>query len=398
MYVRIDLFLLAATIFLSTSCLRKADLSGGGTEVSGTIEIQGILEGGEGQTVLLEEMGAREFIPVDTATCGKEGSFHMEFSAPGEAFYVLRYGESGYITLLLEPGESIDFRGTTESTDPYSVKGSKGSQLLRGLAAEHSKTLNALAEVTRMNRDLVASPEYTSLKPGLDHAFDSITNRFHTYSLDFIHRNPESLAILIALYNLYGQGLPVFQPELDLHVYRYVDSVLMLRYSDFEAVQLLHAQVSQVEQIREDQSMSRGPLKGEIAPDFVSSRPDGQKMALSDLQGNYVVLGFWAGWSHLSREENSFLKKANELYREHPFRILQVSMDDDREIWQTAIREDALEWDHVSDLKRWETVVADLYQLDRIPSNVLIDPDGRILEKDLFGERLLEELQTIFSN
>jgi hypothetical protein len=72
-------------------------------------------------------------------------------------------------------------------------------------------------------------------------------------------------------------------------------------------------------------------------------------------------------------------------------------LDDRREEWLRAIREDGLEWDHVSDLKRWETIVVDLYRVDKIPTSFLIDPSGRILETDLFGDRLLEKLEIIFS-
>ena len=136
---------------------------------------------------------------------------------------------------------------------------------------------------------------------------------------------------------------------------------------------------------------------GEIAPDFVSSRPDGSDLALSDLRGNYVLLSFWAGWSYMSRDENSVLKKAQELYGRFNFRILQVSFDDSRETWLHAIKEDGLDWEHVSELKRWETQVADLYHVEKIPSNVLVDPSGRVVETDLFGDRLLEELELIFS-
>ena len=138
--------------------------------------------------------------------------------------------------------------------------------------------------------------------------------------------------------------------------------------------------------------------KGEIAPDFVSSRIDGSQLALSDLRGDYVLLRFWAGWSRLSRDENPTLKRAQEMYGEQPFRILQVSFDDNREIWTGAIREDGLDWDHVSELTRWETPVADLYKVEKIPCNLLLDPSGRIVDTDLFGDKLLEKLKIIFSD
>ena len=181
-------------------------------------EIGGILEDGAGHNVVLEEMAAREFIPVDTVTCDDHGVFYIRFEPDRLAFYVLRIGPTGYITLLIEPGERISFEGSYGETDQYRLEGSEGSELLKVISAEHKRTLDELGRVTRKNMEFQSSPDYPELKAELDRQFDSITAAFHGYSLDFIKRNPESLAILIALYNLYGQGLHVLHPREDQDV------------------------------------------------------------------------------------------------------------------------------------------------------------------------------------
>jgi peroxiredoxin len=245
--------------------------------------------------------------------------------------------------------------------------------------------------------EIMGDPAYPSEKMELDRKFDSVTSEFRDYSLSFIHTNPESLAILVALYNLYGQGLPVFHPEEDLEVYRYVDSALSAHYSGFEAVDLLHAQLSEATFLQEQSAHFQSIRPGEIAPDFVSSRPDGSELALSDLRGNYVLISFWAGWSQLSREENGILNQAVSTFREYPFKLLQVSLDETKQVWTSAIREDRLEGEQVSDLLRWDSPVVNLYQVDRIPSNVLVDPSGKVVETDLLGNELLEKLESLFN-
>ncbi|MCK5066355.1 MAG: AhpC/TSA family protein [Bacteroidales bacterium] len=385
-------------LFFTLGCTRKgspdakADTSGMRTE------IKGVLIEGEGERVLLEEMGAREYIPVDTVVCDASGSFSMKFFPDLVAFYVLRYGQSEYITLLIEPGEILEFTGDFTDPDSFAVKGSPGSELLQVLASEHKQTLDALGEISRLNMEHLSSPDYTTLKQQFDRQFDSITSGYQQYSLRFIYENPGSPAILIALYNLYGQGFPVFHPQTDLPVYQFVDSVLMARHSNLEAVRLLHAQVSEAERILNSEHTVRGIQKGEIAPDFVSSRPDGSELSLSDLKGNWVLLGFWAGWSGLSREENATLKKAVKRFGEKNFRILQVSLDDDRNTWTGAITEDDLNWEHVSDLMRWDTPVVDIYQVEKIPYNVIIDPDGRVMGTDIYGEKLISTLDNLLNN
>jgi len=385
-------------LLLALACTRK-EAPGAKTDPSGEpTTILGSLIEGAGAYILLEEMGAREYIPVDTVECDASGSFSLEFFPDQVAFYVLRYGQSGYTTLLIEPGETLQFSGKFTDPGAYSVSGSPGSELLRELAYEHKRTLNGLEEIGRLNREHLSSPDYATLKQQLDRQFDSITSSFQNYSLRFIHDNPGSPAILIALYNLYGQGLPVFSPQTDLSVYQFVDSVLMMGHADLEAVSLLHAQVNEAKRILNSEAAFQIIQKGEIAPDFVSSRPDGSELALSDMKGNFVLLGFWAGWSGLSREENATLKKAAERYREKNFRILQVSLDDDRDTWTGSIAEDGLEWEHVSDLMRWDSPVAAIYQVEKIPYNVIIDPNGRVVATDLYGEKLLNTLDNLLKN
>jgi len=384
-------------LLLASGCNQNSASKSPGETTEKTTEIRGTLLNGDGEEVLLEEMGAREYIPVDTVRCNDAGEFTISFLQERIAFYVLRYGPSGYLTLLMEPGETIEFKAELEDKNAYSIKGSPGSGLLQILAAEHKKALDALGQIARKSRELVSSPDYTSIKLELDRQFDSITTEFQDYSIAYIHENPESPAILIALYNLYGQGVPVFHPRTDFPVYSFVDSVMMIHHSELEAVQLLHAQLAEAKVLMESDQQAKKYKNGEIAPDFVSSRPDGSKMALSGLRGNYVLLDFWASWSNLSREENAVLLRASERFGERNFRILQVSLDEKMDAWTGAIEEDGLNWDHVSDLQRWETPLVDLYGVEKIPFNMLIDPSGRIIETDLFGDKLLSKLDQIFN-
>ncbi|MDF1574499.1 MAG: TlpA disulfide reductase family protein [Bacteroidales bacterium] len=393
-----ELCFLILLVLVMPACKQNGPENSAGDFHGGTTSIKGLLQAGAGESVVLEEMGAREFIPLDTVRCDNEGHFLISYLQDQQAFYILRFGSAGYITLLTVPGESIEFAGQLNNKDSYTVSGSPGSELLQTLAAEHKKALEALGDIARKNRELVSSPDYVELKQDLDLKFDSITSAFKDYSLSFIHENAASPATLIALYNLYGQGLPVFDPGRDFQVYLFVDSAMMANHSKLEAVRLLHAQVEEVKLMKDGDHQASVLKKGKIAPDFVSSRPDGTGMTLKSLRGNYVLLGFWASWSMLCREENATLVKAYEQFGDKNFRILQVSLDDNKEAWNGAIEEDGLVWDHVSDLKRWETPLVELYGVDRIPFQVIVDPAGKIVETDLYGEQLLMKLELLLNN
>ena len=364
-------------------------------EVHNTTSIEGVLEGGAFRDVVLEEMAVREYIPIDTVTCDEEGRFLIDFDAEQTAFYVFRTGGAGYITLLIEPGQKIIIKGSYGQSERYYISGSEDSEALMELSTAHKSTLNELGEIINIGREASDLDDFPDIKIGLDQKFDSICNSFQRYSWDFIQKNHKSLATLIALYNLYGQGLPVFDPIEDFQAYLFVDSLLQVHYPEFEAALLLHTQVLEASSTKQNNGEDHRPDVGEIAPDFVSSRPDGSRLALSDLKGDYIMLSFWAGWSSLSREENPYLKEIWESKGNFPFKILQVSFDGELAEWTRAIVEEGLGWDHVCDLRRWESVIADLYGVEKIPSNYIIDPEGKIIARDLFGNELIKKYNEI---
>lgn len=145
----------------------------------------------------------------------------------------------------------------------------------------------------------------------------------------------------------------------------------------------------------EELASSKSAELGSLAPDFTAKTPDGKAIALSSFRGKYVLLDFWASWCGPCRAENPNVLKAYQKYKGHNFDILAYSLDDSREKWQNAIKTDHLPWTQLSDLASWKSDASKLFGVTAIPSNFLIDPNGKIIARDLRGSALEQALEKI---
>jgi len=135
---------------------------------------------------------------------------------------------------------------------------------------------------------------------------------------------------------------------------------------------------------------------GTDALDFTQADTDGKPVSLSSFKGKYVLLDFWASWCKPCRLENPNVVKVYNKFKDKNFTILGVSLDQEKDPWVKAIRSDRLAWNHVSDLKYWNNEAAQLYHIQSIPGNFLIDPNGKIIARDLRGEDLEKKLCEVF--
>ena len=136
---------------------------------------------------------------------------------------------------------------------------------------------------------------------------------------------------------------------------------------------------------------------GKPAPDFTQFTPDSSQLSLSSLKGKYVLVDFWASWCGPCRRENPNVVAAYNQFKDKGFTIIGVSYDTKKDRWLKAISDDHLEWNQVSDLQGWKNTTSDEYGIKAIPSNVLVDKDGVIVAKNIFGDSLTQKLKEVLN-
>lgn len=366
----------------------------GSFSVSGTYKNADKLAAVEGpisKVYLLEVANGKEQpVILDSAKIPVgSGSFSLSGTTKTQGIYELAFGNNALAVPVINDAPEVKVTvDLGKKDDFYEVSGSEASSQLKDLITIFGKK-NFEVERTMADCDSVkqaSAPDSVILTA--TNKKNAAIQDLNTYLKQFINTNGNATICALAL----GWSSRSFtQKEFENCL-----GDLLKKYPDNVAVLSLK-QSYDLQMAQRDRQQQGNSWVGKQAPDLSLPDANGHTVSLASFKGKYVLVDVWASWCGPCRAENPNVVKVHDEFKGKNFAVLGVSLDKEKAPWQQAIKEDKLDWTHVSDLKFWSSKAVETFHFDGIPFNVLIDPQGKIIGQGLRGEDLENKLKEVLN-
>lgn len=262
----------------------------------------------------------------------------------------------------------------------YDIEGSPDTNILRSIS---SKISDYRSEIRELNIEFISANEEKDVQL-INSIRENVSfkkNQFELSLKEFLRSVDKSLAVLI-----FSDYLSIDENVV------FWEGIYNNYFDEFKSNSYF---INFENKLKKIKSVS----VGSIAPEIILDDINGNPISLSSLRGRYVLLDFWAAWCRPCREENPNILENYNRFKDQGFEVYQVSLDRNKEDWSRGIEQDNLPWINVSDLKYYQSDAAVLYNINKIPSAFLLDPNGTIIAKniELRGINLTKKLSEIFN-
>ncbi len=315
-------------------------------------------------------------IELADSTVIDDSKFTLHGKSNGIDFFVLEFASNPqYIYVLADSGDVISLTLDYKNLRNYIVENSEQSKLIQVLENHLNKTDSILKIYIKNNKNI-----------------DSILLVQKEFSLNFIKKYDTSLASIIALSEKFITDEPVLPIEDNYDLFKQVQQKLLKKYGSTE----YYRQFAEFIKNYEIQLARNKPLEQNIKPDklvdFSTKTIDEQEFSLKSLQGNYILLNFWASWCMDCVENNKILKN---LDNNSNIKIVQISLDNDEKILSDTLKKYNFSHILINENKIWQSEIVKKYAVDKLPTNIVIAPNGKIVLYTTNTEKLKDFLMSI---
>ncbi len=348
--------------------------------------VSGVIENAPGKKVLLMETpsGIAQPIVLDSTFLKEKGSFTLKGRANEEGIFRLVL-ENGPDVVLINDNNTIKLHLDVNDYRNYKVEGSPASESLHKLFEDYREKDSAILTTFKKIDSVRALPKQDTVAEVLQARNDKEIEGLNNMLKNYINNTKSPSAALYAL-GIASQTIPneEIKSMIDASAKKYPEHAGLAKIKSMLAVKTT-----------EQPANTTYALLNKEAPDLTMNDVNGKPVSISNFKGKYVLIDFWASWCGPCRMENPNVVEAYNQFKNKNFTILGVSLDEDKAAWKKAIEKDQLTWNHMSDLKQWQSAAVQAYGFDGIPFNVLVDPAGKIIASSLRGQDLTNKLAEV---
>ncbi|MCF4102634.1 AhpC/TSA family protein [Gillisia sp. M10.2A] len=358
-------FIAAIFILSLIGCNKSSD----GYSISG--ELKGIENG---KMVYLSELDKNLQPTKIDSTVVKDEKFSLDLPEVTQSNlnFLAVEGVNGSIVFISE-NEPIEFEIYKDSLPTSDVKGGKENKTfytyLHHLKDVNKKVMGVRTDMRKVMTTSRDSAEIASLQKTESELKDNDI----TFKKKIIKENPKAFTSVLVLTDMINMGTPANEIK-----------------TLFETLDEKLKQAPLAVSLKENLDKRTAVEIGSVAPNFTAPDTEGKPVALKDAMGKVTLIDFWAAWCKPCRMENPNVVATYNKYHDKGFNIIGVSLDKEnqKDKWLQAIADDNLTWTQVSNLKFWQEPVAQLYGVQAIPAQFILDENGVIVAKNLRGDDL----------